>query len=134
MIVRSCLFVLFIFKTNAQLIDDFTCPDQFEGFYPHLYSCDKYWKCLEGRATLELCGNGLAFDESDPTFTTENCDYREAATRKNMLELCKTTMPPKKKNPLHSIALYRSDFQSLDSHRNTDSTKINRPEHNICMY
>lgn len=61
--------------TLAQFIDNFQCPDEFEGYYPHLYSCDKYWKCIEGRETLETCGNGLAFDDLDPTFTTENCDY-----------------------------------------------------------
>ena len=60
---------------NSQLVDNFSCPDEFEGYYPHLYSCDKYWKCIDGRASLETCGNGLAFDDLDPTFTTENCDY-----------------------------------------------------------
>merc|ERR1711976_34014 len=59
---------------NSQLVDNFSCPDEFEGYYPHLYSCDKYWKCIDGRASLETCGNGLAFDDTDPTFTTENCN------------------------------------------------------------
>lgn len=67
---------LCILQTSwAQLVDEFKCPDQFEGYYPHLFSCDQYWKCKEGVASLETCGNGLAFDDSDPTFTTENCDY-----------------------------------------------------------
>ena len=61
-----------VLVVNGQ-IDDFTCPDEFEGYYPHLFSCDKYWKCIEGEAELKLCGNGLAFDDVDPTFTTENC-------------------------------------------------------------
>jgi len=55
--------------------DKFKCPDEFEGFYPHLDSCDKYWHCKSGKSTLKLCGNGLAFDDIDPTFTSENCDY-----------------------------------------------------------
>ena len=69
-LISAMLLVL----VNGQ-IDDFTCPDEFEGYYPHLFSCDKYWKCIEGRAELKTCGNGLAFDDLDPTFTTENCDY-----------------------------------------------------------
>ena len=35
----------------------------------------RYWKCIDGIPSLETCGNGLAFDDLDPTFTTENCDY-----------------------------------------------------------
>ena len=60
---------------KAQFEDQFTCPDEFEGFYPHLFSCDQYWKCQKGVATLETCGNGLAFVDKDPTFTSEECDY-----------------------------------------------------------
>ena len=37
---------------KAQKQDNFKCPDQFEGFYPHLYSCDRYWKCKDGVPTL----------------------------------------------------------------------------------
>ncbi|XP_067617201.1 protein obstructor-E isoform X1 [Eurosta solidaginis] len=54
--------------------DSFKCPDDF-GFYPHDLSCDKYWKCDNNVAELKTCGNGLAFDASDPKFLTENCDY-----------------------------------------------------------
>jgi len=50
----------------------FTCPDNF-GFYPHSKSCDKYWACENGTATLKLCGNGLVFDDSDSL--RENCAY-----------------------------------------------------------
>ena len=50
---------------------DFECPDEFEGYYPHDTSCDRYWECKEGRASLETCGNGLAFDDLDPTYTTK---------------------------------------------------------------
>lgn len=48
------------------------CPDLF-GFFRHHKSCDKYWACENGTATLKLCGNGLNFDDSDPK--RENCAY-----------------------------------------------------------
>uniref|UniRef100_A0A8D8W7Z7 Chitin-binding type-2 domain-containing protein n=1 Tax=Cacopsylla melanoneura TaxID=428564 RepID=A0A8D8W7Z7_9HEMI len=54
--------------------DDFQCPDDF-GFYPHHISCDKYWKCDGREAELKTCGNGLAFDDTDPKYLKENCDY-----------------------------------------------------------
>merc|ERR1711936_1007150 len=57
---------------NGQ-IDDFTCPDEFEGYYPHFFSCDKYWKCIDGRAELKLCGNGLAFADPDDCTAFYNC-------------------------------------------------------------
>ena len=77
---RTSLFLFsLIVGTSLNLInaqqDNFKCPDKFEGFYPHLYSCDRYWKCKDGVESLEKCGNGLAFDDTDPTFATENCDY-----------------------------------------------------------
>ncbi|KAH9529150.1 hypothetical protein DERF_003049 [Dermatophagoides farinae] len=50
----------------------FQCLDDF-GFYPHLKSCDKYWACDNGTATLKTCGNGLVFDDSDTR--RENCAY-----------------------------------------------------------
>ncbi|KAF0287645.1 Protein obstructor-E [Amphibalanus amphitrite] len=53
----------------------FECPDQLPGFFPHDVSCDKYWACEEGVATLKTCGNGLAFDDTDPNYEKENCDY-----------------------------------------------------------
>lgn len=52
--------------------DDFDCPDNF-GFYPHYRSCDKYWACENGTASLKVCGNGLVFDDADPL--RENCAY-----------------------------------------------------------
>lgn len=63
---------LIFFKALGQ--ENFKCPDDF-GFYPHHSSCDKYWKCDNNVAELKTCGNGLAFDASDPKFLTENCDY-----------------------------------------------------------
>ncbi|XP_068224677.1 uncharacterized protein Gasp isoform X3 [Palaemon carinicauda] len=50
------------------------CPHEF-GFYPHDTSCDKYYSCEAGVATLKTCGNGLAFDNSDSEYLRENCDY-----------------------------------------------------------
>ena len=52
--------------------NSFQCPESF-GFFPHHKSCDKYWACENGTATLKLCGNGLVFDDSDPR--RENCAY-----------------------------------------------------------
>ena len=72
--LKPYIFTTLVILVNAQ-VDNFVCPDEFEGFYPHLYSCDKYWKCKDGVAEEVLCGNGLAFDDSDPTYTLENCDY-----------------------------------------------------------
>merc|ERR1711936_1103455 len=58
---------------SGQLVDDFECPDEFAGFYPHLISCDKYWHCQDGFAELKTCGNGLGFLDTDDTFTLEQC-------------------------------------------------------------
>lgn len=52
----------------------FNCPKD-NGFYAHDSYCDKYWKCENGRAELKLCGNGLAFDDTDLKNNRENCDY-----------------------------------------------------------
>jgi len=60
-------------SVSSQLVDDFQCPDEFQGFYPHLISCDKYWHCKDGVAELKLCGNGLGFMDTDDTFTLEQC-------------------------------------------------------------
>ena len=57
----------------GQRVDDFTCPDTLPGFYPHLYSCDRYWACSEGEAEERTCGNGLGFIDTDETFTLEQC-------------------------------------------------------------
>jgi len=54
-------------------VDDFECPDEFAGFYPHLISCDKYWSCQDGIPELRTCGNGLGFLDTDDTFTLEQC-------------------------------------------------------------
>ena len=54
----------------------FTCPHDY-GFYPHDTACDRYWSCEAGVSTLKVCGNGLSFDNTDPEFLTENCDYMQ---------------------------------------------------------
>ncbi|KAI1289183.1 hypothetical protein HDE_08066 [Halotydeus destructor] len=63
-------------RANPSLVNNggssFSCPDSF-GFYPHHKSCDKYWACDNGTATLKICGNGLAFDDADSL--RENCAY-----------------------------------------------------------
>jgi len=51
---------------------DYNCPERF-GFFPHHKSCDKYYSCENGTATLKICGNGLVFDDADST--RENCGY-----------------------------------------------------------
>lgn len=57
----------------AREVGNFNCPEKF-GFYPHSRSCDKYWACENGTASLKLCGNGLVFDDSTPS-DQENCAY-----------------------------------------------------------
>lgn len=64
-------YLLFLISVTAQR-EDFDCPDNF-GFYPHYRSCDKYWACENGTASLKVCGNGLVFDDADPL--RENCAY-----------------------------------------------------------
>jgi len=74
------IFILgVVVAASSQVIDDFECPDEFVGFYPHLDSCDKYWYCEDLRAELKTCGNGLAFvDEGiktdEPTYSLEQCN------------------------------------------------------------
>ena len=68
-----CLLAVLVAATAGQRLDDFTCPDSLPGFYPHLYSCDKYWACSDGEAEQRTCGNGLGFIDTDETFTLEQC-------------------------------------------------------------
>jgi len=74
--MRLLLLLAFLVTCNSQQLveDDFTCPDEFLGFYPHLISCDKYWHCQDGYADLRICENGLAFVDNDDTFTKESCE------------------------------------------------------------
>ncbi|RWS31524.1 hypothetical protein B4U80_01676 [Leptotrombidium deliense] len=57
---------------QSQPATNFNCPESF-GFFPHHKSCDKYYSCDNGTATLKLCGNGLVFAEDDSQ--RENCAY-----------------------------------------------------------
>merc|ERR1719220_1378233 len=67
------LLAVLVVTSEGQRVDDFTCPDTLPGFYPHLYSCDKYWACNDGEAEQRTCGNGLGFLDTDETFTLEQC-------------------------------------------------------------
>jgi len=69
----TAILVTVVSAVNSQLVDDFTCPDEFVGYYPHLISCDKYWHCQDGIAELKTCGNGLGFLDTDESFTLEQC-------------------------------------------------------------
>jgi len=65
--------LLLLAATVAGQLDDFVCPDEFLGFYPHLISCDKYWACQDGVQELRTCGNGLAFIDTDEDYKLEQC-------------------------------------------------------------
>ena len=41
--------------TSAQLVDDFSCPDEFAGYYPHLIR--QAWMCMS--CMLELLSGNL---------------------------------------------------------------------------
>ncbi|XP_022196949.1 protein obstructor-E isoform X2 [Nilaparvata lugens] len=73
LVVFSAFAAALIAVGSAQK-EDFKCPDDY-GFYPHSSSCDKYFKCDNGVSELKTCGNGLAFDDTDPKYLKENCDY-----------------------------------------------------------
>jgi len=71
--LRLCVVAAVVATASGQE-DDFVCPDEFVGFYPHLYSCDKYWSCDNGLQELRTCGNGLAFIDTDETYKLEQCN------------------------------------------------------------
>jgi len=66
------------FQTDpASFVDNqgnFQCPHE-SGFYPHHIACDQYWKCENSVPILKQCGNGLAFQDTDPDYLKEECDY-----------------------------------------------------------
>jgi len=68
------IIIVAAFLIAAASAQQFTCPKE-NGFFAHDRSCDKYWKCEGAKAELKVCGNGLAFDDTDAKFTRENCDY-----------------------------------------------------------
>merc|ERR1719187_2519029 len=57
---------------------EFQCPHEF-GFYAHGTSCDKYYACENEVPQLKVCGNGLAFDNSDPDFLRENFEPAQSS-------------------------------------------------------
>ncbi|CAL8113481.1 unnamed protein product [Orchesella dallaii] len=71
---KAAVAVLLVAHTVFAQEGGFKCPHEY-GFYPHTRSCDKYWKCENNVGELKTCGNGLAFETSDPKFLAENCDY-----------------------------------------------------------
>lgn len=71
--MKTTILMLVAIAGGALSQEDFACPDEFEGYYPHLTSCDKYWYCDQGIADLKLCGNGLAFVDTDPSYNLEQC-------------------------------------------------------------
>lgn len=42
----------------------FKCPNDKYGQYRDEVQCDKYYECVDGRATEKLCPDGLVFDET----------------------------------------------------------------------
>lgn len=42
----------------------FKCPNDKYGQYRDEVQCDKYYECVDGRATEKLCADGLVFDET----------------------------------------------------------------------
>jgi len=72
--VQLLLLIAASSLAQEDYVDDFSCPDELEGYYPHLYSCDKYWACFDGLAELRTCGNGLAFIDTDESYKLEQCE------------------------------------------------------------
>jgi len=77
-----CVAVSVTMKTTIAIIalaaaagaQEFQCPHDY-GFYAHPSHCDQYWACENSVPSLRTCGNGLAFDDTDPENLKENCDY-----------------------------------------------------------
>merc|ERR1740128_499475 len=72
MISKSFVVAAVVCAASAQT-DDFTCPDEFLGYYPHLYrlygtyadpeDCGVFWNCQDGKANRYECPPGLAFSQ-----------------------------------------------------------------------
>lgn len=69
---------------NDIVYEDFVCPKE-NGFFPHEYQCDAYYSCEDGVPEFRLCGNGLAFDDTNDQF--EDCNYIFAIDCGNRTEL-----------------------------------------------
>merc|ERR1712128_354698 len=74
MMISKLFVVAAVVCAASAQTDDFTCPDEFLGYYPHLYSRDKYWYCEDGIEELRTCGNGLAFIDTDESYKLEQCN------------------------------------------------------------
>ncbi|XP_076434646.1 uncharacterized protein LOC143274658 [Babylonia areolata] len=42
--------------------DNFRCPDEMSGFYPHPEDCTVFFRCIEGTPYRQQCGSGTAFN------------------------------------------------------------------------
>lgn len=102
---------------------NFQCPDSF-GFYPHFKSCDKYWACENGTATLKVCGNGLVFDDTDSL--RENCAYpfsAECGSRTDLEPPISTPNCPR----LYGIFAHTSNCRVFYSCWNGEASKYECP-------
>lgn len=43
---------------------NFSCPNDDDADYEHEKQCDKFYRCINGRATEHLCPDGLVFDQN----------------------------------------------------------------------
>merc|ERR1711892_1124588 len=85
------LVVLVLVAAVSGQEGDFSCPDDFLGFYPHSYSCDKYWSCEDGLAELRTCGNGLAFIDTDESYKLEHSLILKTAASSGTVKMEKPT-------------------------------------------
>lgn len=58
------LFIWFIFIADAEEEVEFVCPNYKNTQFEHPKQCDRYYHCIEGKATSQLCPDGLVFDKS----------------------------------------------------------------------
>jgi len=60
--IMKCTVVLFLTVVSITLAaSQFVCPQK-DGLYPDKLQCDKYYECVGGVATENLCEDGLAFN------------------------------------------------------------------------
>lgn len=66
----------------------FNCPNK-DGQYEDGKQCDKYYECIDGRATEKLCPDGLVFDPLNRK--VNKCDHVFNVDCGDRLELRKAT-------------------------------------------
>ncbi|KAK2719892.1 protein obstructor-E-like [Artemia franciscana] len=66
-----CAFLVAVVATASA--QSFTCPEP-NGYFPDSKQCDKYYTCIDGVATEELCLDGLLFNDN-AVWTRNPCDY-----------------------------------------------------------